>query len=139
LATGSAKFADPVGCAAAVAGVDIVDDGTPDACGCHSEHALLWIELNQLGRRNLSDDQRAAISARVIERESKLLAQEHSRKAGEARAAAANRDDLGKMVSSPSDTSSEGHAPAAIRAAGHATEERHRGAGTGQGGARRRG
>src|SRR5205823_4790808 len=32
------------------------------------DQALIWIEENQLGRRNLSDDQRAAIALRVLRR-----------------------------------------------------------------------
>jgi N6-adenosine-specific RNA methylase IME4 len=36
------------------------------------EHVLLWIEENQLGRRNLSDDQRAVIVRSVIKRQSDL-------------------------------------------------------------------
>jgi hypothetical protein len=36
------------------------------------EHARLWIEENQLGRRNLTDDQRAMIAQAVMERRSAL-------------------------------------------------------------------
>jgi len=35
--------------------------------------ALLWIEENQLGRRNLSDDQREAIALRVMRRRSEIV------------------------------------------------------------------
>jgi hypothetical protein len=49
------------------------------------EHALLWIEENQLGRRNLSDDQRAAILDRVVERRSEIAKKERARKAVEQR------------------------------------------------------
>jgi hypothetical protein len=75
------------------------------------DHALLWIEENQLGRRNLSDDQRAAISVRVIERKSKLVVQEHSRKAAE------QRWQKERELACTSDTSSDVHTPAAPVAA----------------------
>jgi hypothetical protein len=64
------------------------------------EHALLWIEENQLGRRNLSDDQRAAIGLRLSRRLSKLAVNERASSAGEARAATASRDATGKMTAS---------------------------------------
>ena len=60
------------------------------------EHALIWIEKNQLGRRNLSDDQRAAIVDRMVERKSKIVTEKRAVSAGEARAATASRDALGK-------------------------------------------
>jgi hypothetical protein len=69
------------------------------------DHALLWIEENQLGRRNLSDDQRAVIALSVAERRSEMAREERARAAGEARAATAGRDDTGKMTASLPDTS----------------------------------
>jgi hypothetical protein len=36
------------------------------------DQALIWIEENQLGRRNLSEDQRAAIALSVLRRKSEL-------------------------------------------------------------------
>jgi site-specific DNA-methyltransferase (adenine-specific) len=48
-----------------------------------SDHAELWIRFNQLGRRNLTDDQRAMIGDAVAELESKLAMQERA-KAGRA-------------------------------------------------------
>ncbi len=42
------------------------------------EHALLWIEENQLGRRNPSLDQRAAIVFRVMRRRSELAVRERN-------------------------------------------------------------
>jgi hypothetical protein len=46
------------------------------------EHALLWIEENQLGRRNLTTDQRAAIALRVMRRKSDIAVREQRRVAG---------------------------------------------------------
>jgi N6-adenosine-specific RNA methylase IME4 len=48
------------------------------------EHVLLWIEENQLGRRNLTDDQRAPIVDSVVERREKLSRIERARKGGKA-------------------------------------------------------
>jgi N6-adenosine-specific RNA methylase IME4 len=45
-------------------------------------HARLWIRLNQLGRRNLRDDQRAAIAHRVYAEAAALSRSERARKAG---------------------------------------------------------
>ena len=48
----------------------------------HSEtHVVLWIRTNQLGRRNLTDDQRAMIADAVAEIESKLARSEQAKKA----------------------------------------------------------
>jgi N6-adenosine-specific RNA methylase IME4 len=49
------------------------------------DHALLWIEENQLGRRNLSDDQRAMVAQGAIERRSKLRMAEQRKAAAESR------------------------------------------------------
>ncbi len=46
-------------------------------------HVVLWIRTNQLGRRNLTDDQRAMIADAVAQIESKLAMQERG-KAGRA-------------------------------------------------------
>lgn len=46
------------------------------------QHALLWIETNQLGRRNLTDDQRGAIGHSVKERRVALEKKERASKAG---------------------------------------------------------
>jgi hypothetical protein len=48
------------------------------------DHALLWIEENQLGRRNLSDDQRAAIALPVMRRKSDMAVRQRPSLAGEA-------------------------------------------------------
>jgi N6-adenosine-specific RNA methylase IME4 len=48
------------------------------------EHVLLWIDENQLGRRNLTDDQRAAIAYSVLERRSQLEKIERAKAAGKA-------------------------------------------------------
>lgn len=48
------------------------------------ESVLLWIEENQLGRRNLSDDQRAAIAYSVQRRRSEIAKRERASKGGEA-------------------------------------------------------
>jgi hypothetical protein len=42
----------------------------------------LWIEENQLGRRNLTTDQRAAIAYRVMKRRAALSRRERARKGG---------------------------------------------------------
>ena len=49
------------------------------------EHVLLWIEENQLGRRNLTDDQRAPIVDSVVERRAKLARAEQLKRAREQR------------------------------------------------------
>ena len=46
------------------------------------DHARLWIRFNQLGRRNLTDDQRAIIADAAAELESKLARSEQAREAG---------------------------------------------------------
>jgi DNA methylase len=46
------------------------------------EAALLWIESNQLGRRNLTPDQRAAIAFRILQRRVAISKRERARKGG---------------------------------------------------------
>src|SRR5438067_8408229 len=46
------------------------------------ELALLWIESNQLGRRNLPDDARAVIALSIMERRSRLERHERAIAAG---------------------------------------------------------
>jgi N6-adenosine-specific RNA methylase IME4 len=46
------------------------------------EYVLLWIEENQLGRRNLTDDQRAAIALAIKKRRAALSRAEQSRTVG---------------------------------------------------------
>lgn len=46
------------------------------------DHAELWIRFNQLGRRNLTDDQRAIMADAAAELESKLVRREQAREAG---------------------------------------------------------
>ena len=48
------------------------------------EAAKLWIEENQIGRRNLSLDQRAAIAYRILQRRVSLSKQVRARKGGSA-------------------------------------------------------
>ncbi len=48
------------------------------------DHVKLWIETNQLGRRNLTDDQRAAIALSIQERRSELAKRERATKGGKA-------------------------------------------------------
>jgi N6-adenosine-specific RNA methylase IME4 len=45
-------------------------------------HALLWIEENQLGRRNLTDDQRTAIAHSVLKRRAALSMSERGKQGG---------------------------------------------------------
>ncbi|MCZ2153415.1 MAG: hypothetical protein LC114_05875 [Bryobacterales bacterium] len=49
------------------------------------EAAKLWIEEHQIGRRNLTTDQRAAIAYRIMQRRVALSKQERARKGGNAR------------------------------------------------------
>ena len=49
------------------------------------EHVLLWIEQNQLGRRNLTDDQRAAIGLSISRRQAALQRAAQLQKAREQR------------------------------------------------------
>ena len=46
----------------------------------------MWIETNQLGRRNLPDDSRAAIALSIMERRSKLEREEQLANARKAKA-----------------------------------------------------
>jgi hypothetical protein len=46
------------------------------------ESAKLWIEENQIGRRNLSPDQRAAIAYRILQRRVAISKKERARKGG---------------------------------------------------------
>ena len=55
---------------------------------------------SQLGRRNLPDDQRAALALSVGDRRTALSLSERAQKAGAARVASAVRDENGKMVAS---------------------------------------
>jgi 16S rRNA G966 N2-methylase RsmD len=48
------------------------------------ESAKLWIETNQLGRRNLSSDQRAAVAYRIMQRRVAISKKERAAKAGAA-------------------------------------------------------
>ncbi len=51
----------------------------------NAEAAKLWIEENQIGRRNLTTDQRAAIAYRIMQRRVAISKQERARKGGNAR------------------------------------------------------
>ncbi len=62
------------------------------------DEALLWIEENRLGRRNLSDDQPAAIGLRVIRRRSEIVRLAQAKEAGRAGGAA-------RRVNKPDDAS----------------------------------
>ncbi len=46
------------------------------------EAAKLWIEQNQVGRRNLTPDQRAAIASRILQRRVAMSKRERARKGG---------------------------------------------------------
>ena len=50
-----------------------------------AEAAKLWIEEHQIGRRNLTSDQRAAIAYRIMQRRVAISKQERARKGGTAR------------------------------------------------------
>src|ERR1017187_4113334 len=58
------------------------------------EAALLWIESNQLGRRNLTPDQRAAIAFRILQRRVAISNRERARKGGLAGGAGRSRISL---------------------------------------------
>lgn len=51
----------------------------------NDEAAKLWIEEHQIGRRNLTNDQRAAIGYRIMQRRVAISNQERARKGGNAR------------------------------------------------------
>ncbi|MBS1828801.1 MAG: hypothetical protein JST93_26095 [Acidobacteria bacterium] len=51
----------------------------------NDEAAKLWIEEHQIGRRNLTTDQRAAIAYRIMQRRVALSNQQRARKGGSAR------------------------------------------------------
>lgn len=46
------------------------------------EHVLQWIDQNQLGRRNLTDDQRGAVACRVLKRQTELEKKKRAQAAG---------------------------------------------------------
>ena len=50
-----------------------------------TDHALLWIEENRLGQRNLPDDQRAGIALRVMQQRTALALSERNKTAIEKR------------------------------------------------------
>src|ERR1035437_1033779 len=58
------------------------------------EAAKLWIEVNQLGRRNLLPDQRAAIAFRILQRRVAISKRERARKGGPAGGAGRSRISL---------------------------------------------
>src|SRR5438094_2310346 len=60
------------------------------------EHARLWIESNQLGRRSLTDDVRSVLALSVMERRSKLEMQERAREAGKAGGRGRPKEDSSK-------------------------------------------
>jgi hypothetical protein len=51
----------------------------------NAEAAKLWIEEHQIGRRNLTTDQRAAIAYRIMQRRVAISKEERARKGGNAR------------------------------------------------------
>jgi site-specific DNA-methyltransferase (adenine-specific) len=55
--------------------------------------AKLWIEENQLGRRNLTDDQRAAIAFRIQQRRSELAKKQRAQRANDAKYGRASLSD----------------------------------------------
>ena len=57
------------------------------------DHVRLWIEKRQLGRRNLTEDQRAELVVSIAERRSQIAKTEQRRQAGKA-SGAARRGDL---------------------------------------------
>jgi N6-adenosine-specific RNA methylase IME4 len=75
------------------------------------DHVKLWIETNQLGRRNLTDDQRAAIALSIQERRSALAKQERASKAGKGNAKSYTADSKSVTARYLLDTSSNKLAP----------------------------
>ena len=61
------------------------------------ERVLQWIDQNQLGRRNLTDDQRAAIAVRVFERQTELEKKKRAQ-AGRARGGDATPEQKAKRL-----------------------------------------
>ena len=71
------------------------------------ENALLWIEENQLGRRNLSDDQRSVIADSVRERRSKAARVERAKAAVDTREVKAGRKPILEDAVVPQDKPKE--------------------------------
>jgi len=80
------------------------------------EQALRWIETNQLGRRNLSLDQRATIALRVMQRETALAMKERAKAAAEARwnASCLEDDATSKHPPGPTTMAAEPEAASAV-------------------------
>jgi N6-adenosine-specific RNA methylase IME4 len=72
---------------------------TVDIALATREHVLLWIDENQLGRRNLTDDQRAAIAYSVLERRSQLAKMEQRRESGKKQPRIGRKRDSGEATS----------------------------------------
>lgn len=53
------------------------------------DHAMLWIDEHQAGRRNINDDQRSILGKRIVSRRSKIAM--HKQRAAASKAAAAAR------------------------------------------------
>lgn len=71
------------------------------------DHVKLWIETNQLGRRNLTDDQRAAIGLSIQERRSELAKRERASKAAIVGGRAAMQAESKPVLISSSDNVSD--------------------------------
>lgn len=80
------------------------------------EEALLWIEQNQLGRRNLTDDQRIIIAGRVAERKAEISRKIRAQEAANTREKK-RKGDLGVETSPEIKTPKERAAVAAAREA----------------------
>jgi len=66
------------------------------------EHVLLWIEENQLGRRNLTDDQRAVIARAVQKRRAALAKIERGKQGGRGHKKVVGNSDLQLPKAAPS-------------------------------------
>jgi ParB-like chromosome segregation protein Spo0J len=84
------------------------------------EAALLWVEQNQLARRNLSDDQRAMMAASVLERRAKISRGQATAKARDAATKARERprdrgsEAMGKAIAEGSELDAPIHAFAVV-------------------------
>jgi len=90
---------------------------TVDMALQNRERVLLWIEENQLGRRNLPDDQRSAIALSVHERKVALAKKERAAAAGKAGGVGRPKNSLGDNATSKLKEPAKRSRPAVAKAA----------------------
>ena len=72
------------------------------------EHVILWMRENQLGRRNLSEDQRAAMCVAVVEARSAIEKRERARKGRAAGGDATTEQKADRLSAETTDKRSDG-------------------------------